>query len=48
MQVHWIEADMTAIPAPSEAFDLVASAFGCMFAPEPEAMAAELVRVCRQ
>ncbi|RRS01391.1 class I SAM-dependent methyltransferase [Glycomyces terrestris] len=45
--VDWIEADMTALPVPDEAFDLVASAFGCMFAPDPEAMAAELVRVCR-
>ncbi|WP_051326277.1 class I SAM-dependent methyltransferase [Glycomyces tenuis] len=45
--VEWIEADMTALPFPDDAFDLVASAFGCMFAPEPEAMAAELARVCR-
>jgi len=45
--VSWIEADMTAMPVPDRAFDLIASAFGCMFAPDPEAMAAELVRVCR-
>lgn len=45
--VHWVEADMTAIPAADDSFDLVASAFGCMFAPDPEAMAAELIRVCR-
>jgi SAM-dependent methyltransferase len=38
---------MTAMPLPDKAFDLVASAFGCVFAPDPEAMAAELVRVCR-
>lgn len=45
--VEWIEADMTAVPFGDGAFDLVASAFGCMFAPDPEAMAAELVRLCR-
>lgn len=45
--VDWIEADMTAVPLGDAAFDLVASAFGCMFAPDPEAMAAELVRLCR-
>lgn len=45
--VRWIEADMTAVPVPDAAFDVVASAFGCMFAPDAEAMAAELVRLCR-
>jgi SAM-dependent methyltransferase len=45
--VDWIEADMTAVPLDHATFDLVASAFGCMFAPDPEAMAAELVRLCR-
>lgn len=38
---------MTAVPLGDDAFDLVASAFGCMFAPDAEAMAAELVRLCR-
>lgn len=47
VEVEWIEADMTAVPLSDDAFDLVASAFGCMFAPDPEAMAAELVRLCR-
>ncbi|MFG3341027.1 class I SAM-dependent methyltransferase [Glycomyces sp. NPDC048151] len=46
-EVAWVEADMTAVPLGDDAFDLVASAFGCMFAPDPEAMAAELVRLCR-
>ncbi|MCD0447247.1 class I SAM-dependent methyltransferase [Glycomyces sp. A-F 0318] len=46
--VEWVEADMTAVPREDASFDLVASAFGCMFAPEPEAMAAELVRLCRK
>ncbi|MQM25627.1 class I SAM-dependent methyltransferase [Glycomyces albidus] len=46
-EIDWIEADMTAVPRPDASFDVVASAFGCMFAPDPEAMAAELVRLCR-
>ncbi len=46
-EVEWIEADMAAVPLGDASFDLVASAFGCMFAPDPEAMAAELVRLCR-
>jgi SAM-dependent methyltransferase len=46
VDVRWIESDMTAMPLEAGSFDLVASAFGAMFAPEPEAMAAELCRVC--
>jgi SAM-dependent methyltransferase len=46
LDVRWIEADMTAIPEPDEAFDRVLSAFGAMFAPDPYGMATELVRVC--
>ncbi|HEX2143432.1 MAG TPA: class I SAM-dependent methyltransferase [Glycomyces sp.] len=47
LAVEWVEADMTAPPFEDEAFDLVGSTFGCMFAPDPAAMAAELVRLCR-
>nr|WP_168801497.1 class I SAM-dependent methyltransferase [Glycomyces buryatensis] len=46
--VEWIQADMTAVPADDAGFDVVASAFGCMFAPDPVAMATELVRLCRK
>jgi SAM-dependent methyltransferase len=46
LDVRWVEADMTAIPEPDAAYDTVLSAFGAMFAPDPYAMAAELVRVC--
>lgn len=46
VEVDWVEADMTELPFPQGSFDLVASAFGCMFAPDPEAMAAEMLRVC--
>lgn len=46
LDVRWVEADMTAMPEPAAAYDRVLSAFGAMFAPDPYAMAAELVRVC--
>ncbi len=44
--VQWIQSDMTAMPVPDDAYDRVLSAFGCMFAGDPAAMARELVRVC--
>jgi SAM-dependent methyltransferase len=44
--VRWVEADMTAMPEPDASYDRVLSAFGAMFAADPVAMAAELVRVC--
>lgn len=47
VSVEWVRADMTDVPLPDASFDLVVSVFGCMFAPEPEAMATELVRLCR-
>jgi SAM-dependent methyltransferase len=46
VSVRWIEADMTSMPEPDGGYDLVLSAFGAMFAADPAAMAAELVRVC--
>lgn len=47
LPVTWTEADMTQIPSADASFDTVASAFGCMFAPDSVAMAAEMVRVLR-
>ena len=41
------EGDAEALPYVDGAFDVVASAFGVMFAPRPECAAAELLRVCR-
>lgn len=41
------EGDAEALPYPDASFDLVATIFGAMFAPRPELVAAELVRVCR-
>jgi ubiquinone/menaquinone biosynthesis C-methylase UbiE len=42
------EGDAEELPYDDETFDLVASIFGAMFAPRPERVARELVRVCRR
>lgn len=39
--------DAEALPYAEEAFDAVITMFGAMFAPRPEVVAAELMRVCR-
>lgn len=41
------EGDAEVLPYPDASFDVVASLFGAMFAPRPELVASELVRVCR-
>jgi 2-polyprenyl-3-methyl-5-hydroxy-6-metoxy-1,4-benzoquinol methylase len=41
------EGDAEALPYADASFDLVASLFGAMFAPRPDLVAQELVRVCR-
>lgn len=41
------EGDAESLPYDDAAFDVVVSMFGAMFAPRPELVAAELVRVCR-
>src|SRR5262249_4574299 len=41
------EADAESLPYEDASFDVVASLFGAMFAPRPELVAAELVRVCK-
>lgn len=41
------EGDAEMLPYEDAAFDLVVSLIGAMFAPRPERVAAELVRVCR-
>ncbi|MDO8211279.1 class I SAM-dependent methyltransferase [Conexibacter sp. CPCC 206217] len=45
--VEWVEADAQALPFGADAFDVVTSAFGAIFAPDHRATAAELLRVCR-
>jgi SAM-dependent methyltransferase len=41
------EGDAEDLPYPDQSFDIVASIYGAMFAPRPERVASELVRVCR-
>jgi 2-polyprenyl-3-methyl-5-hydroxy-6-metoxy-1,4-benzoquinol methylase len=41
------EGDAEALPYTDDSFDVVVSLFGAMFAPRPQRVAAELVRVCR-
>ena len=41
------EGDAEALPYADASFDVVASLFGAMFAPRPDVVAQELVRVCR-
>ena len=48
LNVEWREADAEALPFADEAFDLVASVFGAMFAPRPDRVAAELFRVVKR
>ncbi len=47
VEVNWVEGDAGALPFADESFDVVLSVFGCMFAPDHQAAASELVRVCR-
>jgi SAM-dependent methyltransferase len=41
------EGDAEMLPYPDAAYDLVVTLIGAMFAPRPECVAAELLRVCR-
>jgi ubiquinone/menaquinone biosynthesis C-methylase UbiE len=45
--VEWLEADAQVLPFGDAAFDVVSSSFGVIFAPDHEAAAGELARVCR-
>ena len=47
LDVRFDEGDAEALPYADGSFDLVVSLIGAMFAPVPERVAAELVRVCR-
>jgi SAM-dependent methyltransferase len=44
--VAWVEGDAQALPFEDGGFDVVSSCFGLIFAPDQEAAAAELARVC--
>lgn len=47
LEVRFDEGDAEYLPYADAAFDVVMTMFGAMFAPRPERVAAELVRVCR-
>jgi ubiquinone/menaquinone biosynthesis C-methylase UbiE len=47
LDVEWVEADAEALPFPDASFDVVTSSVGAMFAPDHQAVADELLRVCR-
>jgi SAM-dependent methyltransferase len=46
LQIRFDEGDAENLPYPDASFDVVMSLIGSMFAPRPELVAAEMVRVC--
>jgi SAM-dependent methyltransferase len=47
LELEWVEADAENLPFDDESFDVVMSSIGAMFAPRHEAVAEQLVRVCK-
>jgi ubiquinone/menaquinone biosynthesis C-methylase UbiE len=47
VEVTFDEGDAEELPYGDASFDLVISMFGAMFAPRPELVATELMRICR-
>jgi ubiquinone/menaquinone biosynthesis C-methylase UbiE len=47
LKVQVDEGDAENLPYPDTSFDIVMSLIGSMFAPRPELVAAELIRVCK-
>ncbi len=47
LPVKFEEGDAEELPYPDQTFDVVMTMFGAMFAPRPERVAAELLRVCK-
>lgn len=47
LAVTWLEADAESLPFADHDFDLAASVFGAIFAPQPELVASEMFRVVR-
>jgi ubiquinone/menaquinone biosynthesis C-methylase UbiE len=45
--LEWVEADAEALPFDDDDFDVVTSSVGAIFAPDQQAVADEMVRVCR-
>jgi SAM-dependent methyltransferase len=48
VELDWVEADAENLPFGDESFDVVMSSIGAMFAPHHQAVADQLVRVCRR
>jgi ubiquinone/menaquinone biosynthesis C-methylase UbiE len=47
VELDWVEADAESLPFEDGSFDVVTSLLGAMFAPDHQAVADELLRVCR-
>lgn len=47
LKIQFDEGDAEQLPYEDEAFDVVVTMFGAMFAPNPDRVASELIRVCR-
>jgi len=47
LDVHIEQGDAESLPYPDASFDVVMSFIGAMFAPRPELVASEMIRVCR-
>ena len=47
LELEWVEGDAQALPFGDGEFDVVTSSAGAMFAPDQQAVADELLRVCR-
>ncbi len=47
VELEWVEADAEALPFAAGEFDVVTSSFGAIFAPNHQAVADEMLRVCR-
>jgi ubiquinone/menaquinone biosynthesis C-methylase UbiE len=47
VELDWVEADAEALPFEDNEFDVVTSCFGAIFPPNHQAVADEMLRVCR-
>jgi SAM-dependent methyltransferase len=47
LTIQFEEGDAEQLPYPTASFDAVVTMFGAMFAPRPDKVASELIRVCR-
>jgi ubiquinone/menaquinone biosynthesis C-methylase UbiE len=47
VELEWVEADAESLPFGDGEFDVVTSSLGAIFAPDHQAVADELLRVCR-